>query len=341
MSPIRRTSRARGAFTLIELLVVMAIISVLVGLLLPAVQKVREAASRTKCQNNLKQIALAIHNYHDVNHHFPPAWDYEPPSPPKRFTGVVNAWSVYILPYIEQGNLYERYDFDLPLINTTNSPLIQTHLKVFQCPSTPKQNRLYDFPLPPNILPGLPGGMFKASASDYSATTGLRNWNQLVSPGPNDTDLQDIGQRQGVLNAYSEELPVVASRRLDLVSITDGASNTIMVGEVAGRPDVYNAKRQIVPFPPLNMTEGAGWGDPFNGENWLSGSTFDGNPFAPSGPCLINCTNVTGRCLYSFHTKGVNVAIADGSVRFLTDNATSRLVAFMITSQRNEVLPPE
>jgi prepilin-type N-terminal cleavage/methylation domain-containing protein/prepilin-type processing-associated H-X9-DG protein len=334
----RRSVAGRAGFTLIELLVVIAIIAVLIALLLPAVQKVREAAARTQCTNNLKQIGIALHAYHDVAGYFPPSWDYEVPKPPTRPTGVSHAWSTFLLPYLEQSALYNQYDFNKTLYNNPNSAVIQTPLAVFQCPSTPTQNRIYSFPVPANVLPGVPGGTLKAAASDYSATTGVRNWNQLVSPSPSEVDLQDIGQRQGLLNGASFETPSVG-RRLKLTTVTDGSSNTIAVAEVAGRPDVYNAARQKVPYPPLNMTEGAGWGDPFNGENWPSGSTFDGNPSAPSGPCLVNCTNLTGRCLYSFHTGGVNILLGDGSVRFLTASTATRIVAFVITSQRGEVVP--
>src|SRR5438874_13024379 len=104
--------RRRQAFTLIELLVVIAIIAVLIGLLLPAVQKVREAAQRTQCQNNLKQIGLGLHNYHDANSKFPAAWKYVPP--PASGNGpfaVIHAWGVYVLPFVEQAALYQRYDF--------------------------------------------------------------------------------------------------------------------------------------------------------------------------------------------------------------------------------------
>jgi prepilin-type N-terminal cleavage/methylation domain-containing protein/prepilin-type processing-associated H-X9-DG protein len=331
--------KKRQGFTLIELLVVIAIIAILIGLLLPAVQKVREAAARMSCQNNLKQIGLAIHSYHDTSNYFPPAWNYEPPSPGVRTTAVMHAWSTFILPYMEQDNIYKQYNFNLILFSPPNSTLIQTPLKIFQCPSTPNAGRIYDFPVPGGILPGIPSGTLRAAASDYAATTGIRNWNQLVSPSPSEPELADRGERHGVLNAYSRELPAAGSRRLTFVTITDGSSNTMVVSEVAGRPNVYNRLRQIVPFPPLNKTEGAGWGDPFNGENWMSGSTFDGNPAAPSGPCLINCTNVNGRNLYAFHTGGVNILMGDGSVRFLSESTATRVVVFLITSQRGEVVP--
>jgi prepilin-type N-terminal cleavage/methylation domain-containing protein/prepilin-type processing-associated H-X9-DG protein len=328
----------RNGFTLIELLVVIAIIAILIGLLLPAVQKVREAAARAQCQNNLKQLGLAHHNYHDVYGTFVPAWNYEPPAPPTRPTAVVHAWTTFLLPYIEQENLYRLYNFNQILFTDPNRSVISTHLKTVQCPSTPNQNRLYQFPVPGGILPGLPSGTLQASASDYTATTGIRNWTQLVNPNPSETELQDIGQRHGILNAYSQGLSAVGNRRLTLVTASDGSSNTFLIGELAGRPDVYNRYRQKVPLPPLNMTEGAGWGDPFNGEHWPAGTTFDGNPTAPSGPCLINCNNVTGRGFYSYHPGGVNMAMGDGSVRFFRDSLPTRQFAFMSTSQRGVVV---
>jgi prepilin-type N-terminal cleavage/methylation domain-containing protein len=203
--------RRRNGFTLIELLVVIAIIGVLVGLLLPAVQKVREAANRMSCSNNLKQIGLAEHGYHDTYGKFTCSWDYEPPNPPTRPTAVAHSWCTYLLPYIEQDNLYKQYNFNAVDYNDPNSTVVQTPLKIFQCPSSPNRGRVYSFPVPANVLPGLPAGTLKASASDYTAITGVRKWNILVNPNPTtEPDLADIGQRHGILRGVSQDPSVSA-----------------------------------------------------------------------------------------------------------------------------------
>src|SRR6202163_3715244 len=134
--------RSHRAFTLIELLVVIAIIAVLIGLLLPAVQKVREAAARAKCTNNLKQIGLALHSYHDARGQFPPGYvdgNTNPASTPDNDVGPGWGWASFLLPFLEQGKAYTHINFTEGGGIGVNAQISQTSLAVFQCPSDPYQ----------------------------------------------------------------------------------------------------------------------------------------------------------------------------------------------------------
>jgi prepilin-type N-terminal cleavage/methylation domain-containing protein len=131
----------RYGFTLVELLVVIAIIVVLIGLLLPAVQRVRESASRTACSNNLKQLGLALHNYHDVNKKLPPGQVQGPYPPANIFWKVNHGWAVFLLPYLEKQALYKAYRWDRRLSDPLNQPVVALPLKDFQYPSAPEQDR--------------------------------------------------------------------------------------------------------------------------------------------------------------------------------------------------------
>jgi len=250
MPRFSRDSKRRG-FTLIELLVVLAIIAVLIGLLLPAVQKVREAASRLRCTNNLKQLGLALHNYHGDYGTFPPGqvaapydrWKYN------------HGWAVFVLPYIEQLLLYARYRWDQPSGGLANQDVVAHPLKNFWCPSAPEQDRYY-FGRPFAAYGG------KAACGDYAPT-----WK--VDPA------LAAGDYWGVL---------VPNRMTRLTDIQDGTSHTILLTEDAGRPRQWRMGRP----GPDQMIDGGPWAGFWTGIT-VEGSTPDGA--SRPGPCALNCTN--------------------------------------------------
>jgi prepilin-type N-terminal cleavage/methylation domain-containing protein/prepilin-type processing-associated H-X9-DG protein len=304
------TARRRG-FTLIELLVVIAIIAALIGLLLPAVQKVREAASRIRCANNLKQLGLAMHNYHDEKGTFPPPYVNKGGSYDNSGFPFTHGWAPFLLPDIEQRPLYDLYRWDVPQYAPENGPVIASQLKVFQCPSTPDQDRYMTFG---------PFAYFgtKAACGDYTLTLG-------VNPALTNGD-----PRGALTNTPTPALafsPTRAGTRF--TDIMDGASNTILLTEDAGRPRLWRAGKA----GPAQALTGGPWNS-FKGPIILQGSTSDGT--VQPGPCALNCTNDAE--VYAFHTGGANAVFADGSVHFLHIGMDIRVMAGLITRAGGEVV---
>ena len=296
----------RQGFTLIELLVVIAIIAILIGLLLPAVQKVREAAARLKCQNNLKQLGLAFHNFESAYGGFPAYFTQRPATP----SGTATAyWGVQVLPYIEQDNVRNAYAFDKNFSDAANQPAVNIPIQIMVCPSVPNSPRVST----------LSGKTY--AVADYAIATSvsanLYSSGAITYPQPGSTE----GVCRVAANAYTR-----------IGEVADGTSNTIMLLESGGRPDNWRSGRADASW---GTVPNGGWAQP-NG-SIIRGYTSPADPGAMTqpGPCMVNCSNYYS--IYGFHSAGANVAFADGSVRLLRQSADANTVAAFITRAGGEV----
>ena len=311
--------RARGGFTLIELLVVIAIIAILIGLLLPAVQKVREAAARSSCSNNLKQIGLAFHNYQSQTGYLPPGALRSPASGTvgpfyQKFgvttNGVRHAWSVFLLPHMEQENLSRQYNLNADWASTTNKPVIETPVKVMVCPSAPGGSERAN-------AKTVSGVAVRAAAGDYAPNNAYDS--ALEAAGLVDVTVNRAGVLQ-VNQAWS------------IPEIADGTSNTIALSEDAGRPDEWRAGKLAI----TNGQTDGGWAD-HDCEFILHGYNAAGT--ATPGPCHTNCIN--NNEVYSFHTGGAMHVFADGSVHFIRSSMDIRQFVKLITRAGGDVAPSD
>jgi prepilin-type N-terminal cleavage/methylation domain-containing protein len=287
----------RPGFTLIELLVVIAIIAILIGLLVPAVQKVREAAARAQCQNNLKQLGLAMHTYHDVFKKFPYL----------RSGGGQNrhTWAMLLLPFIEQGNVFNQYKTPIAGVNmtdgfnnhtSTNATIValrQTQITIFFCPSRRG---------PPSLSPITTGSTVTGLPGDYAACTG-------------DTSTVPTTGVFPLVNSNH----MAATRRI--ADITDGTSNTIMLGE------------KHIQLTALN--------DPITDGMILSGSeqqTYHRRAGA-SWPLAASETAAPNTQFGSWHTGIVQFAFGDGSIRGIRTSVPGTTMGLLANIHDGQVIP--
>jgi prepilin-type N-terminal cleavage/methylation domain-containing protein len=317
----------RLAFTLVELLVVIAIIGVLVALLLPAVQAAREAARRMQCTNNLKQLGLSLHNFHDVNKRFPAA-DEELAASPSTSSKWNCSWMPRILPFIEQQSLYQLYRFDRHWTDATtndhptNGP-IKKNLKAFLCPSAPPRNTR-----PTNTNRG---------NTDYAATTEREYPNPFLSAAQASAVKQGDSNFIGILghDVLLTVKPLAmrpANRRM--ATITDGTSNTFLLAECAGRNTYWwMGQRQA-----KNAANGP-WAAPA-ARLQIGGCSPSNRNYPQSnnvaGPRAVNCIN--HKEIYAFHPSGACVVMADGSVRFVSTNLSINVAYALLTRDRGETI---
>jgi len=303
------TSRRPHGFTLIELLVVIAIIAILIALLVPAVQKVREAAARTQCINNVKQLGLGLHAYHDTNKSLPAGAYTATTAVPATTPGTT--WMVRVLPYVEQTAVYNQYNQTLPYNNAANLPVGNFLVPIYQCPSGSQQ------------LSG--NGSEVANGQTNYSTHYYGNMGPTVSAVLGGTTYTYTTSNVGTNSAASIHGPLGVNTKVRLTDIVDGTSNTILVGEIS--------VNQIAPLYPNN-----GYRSWCRGQNGGAGASKNVS-YKINDPAggYNGSNNFNDMAFASNHTGGCTILLGDGSGRFVSDSVDLNVLKAMASKDGREV----
>ncbi|MFK7767064.1 MAG: DUF1559 domain-containing protein [Mariniblastus sp.] len=307
---MKHHSRPRKGFTLVELLVVIAIIGILIGMLLPAVQQVREAARRATCMNNVRQLVLACHNFESAHKHFPPGWNgwnnqvfprYITPwnnRQSSQYRGNYYGWGYFTLPFMEQNNLYDAFDVNVSwgndVLGTDGLHLTGKTIPAFMCPSD-----FGDSDLNPVYTSDI---NLRNGKSNYVGVTGYNTWNSArLNPA--------LSVRWGIFGMNTT---------VGFADITDGTSNTMMLGERSSEAESGPAPKDI------------------RGAIWIGSHRRQNSPVISNGADRYSNLGRTGGIRYlvngdyrgrsansSGHPTGATIALADGSGHFLSDNTSN------------------